>query len=154
MCVIIIHVLWSIKVFLHKMNKSSALDVIERLKEIHSANSDTELCKAIDVNRQTLSNWKMRDTVPYPLCVQVAKKEGVTLDWLLTGEGPMHRDHPAGADTALTSREEALLDLFRALDDGTQREIQQVAEEKKRLKDIEQQIKELQVLLPPRNGSV
>lgn len=122
------------------MNNSSAGSVIDRLKLLYQAKNDTELCSAAGINRQTLSNWKSRDTVPYSLCVSLASEKGVTLDWLLTGDGPMRREEPA---ENLSPKEEAVLALFRALDDDAQREIQQVAAEKKRLRDVEQRLEEL-----------
>lgn len=130
------------------MDKKNATAVIERLKELFKVTSDTALCDKAGINRQTLSNWKQRNSVPYPLCVSVAEEIGASIDWLLTGEGPMYRSAPPAPAAQLTAREEAVLAMFRALDEGAQREIQQVAEEKKRLRDVERQIRELRALLP------
>lgn len=69
----------------------------------------------------------------------------MSLDWLLAGEGEMFR---GGAETttdapAFDPQEEAILALFRALGDTGRREIQSAAEEKKRLMDVEQRLKDL-----------
>lgn len=48
---------------------------------------------------------------------------------------------PAAAE--MTPREQAILDLFRSLDEDGQREIQDAAAEKKRLRDLEQRFEEL-----------
>lgn len=77
---------------------------------------------------------------------------GISIDWLLTGTGPMRRSSkPEGA--ALSPRDKGLLELFHALDDEAQREIQSAAEEKKRLKDMERQLKELSLRLDRLNSA-
>lgn len=43
----------------------------------------------------------------------------------------------------ITPRDRAMLELFNSLDEVSRREIQVVAEEKKRLREIERQLKEL-----------
>ena len=48
---------------------------------------------------------------------------------------------------AENAREEAVLTLFRALDEDAQREIQQAAEEKKRLRDVERRLDDLSAAL-------
>jgi len=48
-----------------------------------------------------------------------------------------------GVRAASNSQEEAMLELFRSLNDAGKREIQSAAEEKKRLMDVEQRLKEL-----------
>jgi len=83
-------------------------------------------------------------------------RTGVNMTWLLTGEGemrpkPQHNAppvlHVTHNEPALTPQEHAVLELFRALDPDAQREIQHAAEEKKRLRDIEQQLDELRTFL-------
>lgn len=44
----------------------------------------------------------------------------------------------------LSPDENAILELYRALEPNAQREIQNVAEEKKRLREVERQLKEIQ----------
>ncbi|AVJ97299.1 hypothetical protein PALA47_04518 [Pseudomonas aeruginosa] len=50
-------------------------------------------------------------------------------------------------DGAENPREQALLALWRELDEGEQREIQLAAEEKKRLKILEQRLAELEAVV-------
>ncbi len=111
------------------MDKNASA-VIERLKGMFKVTRDTALCYAAGANRQTLSNWKQRNSVPCPLCVSVAQEKGGSTDYPLTGEGPMYRSVQPASAAGLTTREEAVLMMFRALDEDAQREIQQVAEEK------------------------
>ncbi|MDO4235606.1 MULTISPECIES: helix-turn-helix domain-containing protein [Pseudomonas] len=127
------------------MQKKSLDAVLERLMMVFAVDSDSELARKLDVNRQTLGSWRSRQSIPYALCVNVSEAEGVSLDWLLTGEGRMLRGDAVGnAELSVISpQEDAILALFRALEETDRREIQSAAEEKKRIRDIEQRLKEL-----------
>lgn len=127
------------------MQKKSLDAVLERLMTVFAVDSDSELARKLDVNRQTLGSWRSRQSIPYALCVNVSEIEGVSLDWLLTGEGTMVRGAASAASQgAVTSpQEEAILALFRSLEETDRREIQSAAEEKKRIRDIEQRLMDL-----------
>lgn len=81
----------------------------------------------------------------------ITMKTDISVDWLLTGMGAMLRNQtpvkvaepraPYGED--LSPRQQNLLTLFEALDEGAQREILAVAEEKKRLRDLETRLQEM-----------
>lgn len=131
------------------MHKKTLDAVLERLMTVFSVDSDSELARKLGVNRQTLGSWRSRKSIPYALCVNVSESEGVSLDWLLTGEGSMLR---AGSEAvtetaAINPQEEAILELFRSLGEAGRREIQIAAEEKKRLMDVEQRLKDLTEIL-------
>lgn len=139
------------------MNKKSTRAVIDRIKHVfdidHSrAGSDARICEVLGLNRQTLSSWLGRDSVPYSLCVQVAEEKNISLDWLLTGAGTMQRNTvvPASAHVAgvsLSPRQQALLDLFNALPEEKQREAFSALEDKKRLANVEHGLRELQAVV-------
>jgi len=127
------------------MQKKSLDAVLERLMTVFAVDSDSELARKLDVNRQTLGSWRSRQSIPYALCVNVSEVESVSLDWLLTGEGSMLRGVWVAAtrSPAANPQEEAILALFRSLEETDRREIQSAAEEKKRIRDIEQRLKDL-----------
>ncbi|WP_262417140.1 helix-turn-helix domain containing protein [Pseudomonas sp. SH10-3B] len=127
------------------MQKKSLDAVLERLMTVFAVDSDSELARKLDVNRQTLGSWRSRQSIPYALCVNVSEAEGVSLDWLLTGEGAMLRGGPVAptASPVTSPQEDAILALFRSLEETDRREIQSAAEEKKRIRDIEQRLKDL-----------
>ncbi len=131
------------------MGNKSAGAVLDRLHLVYGVKNDSQLCDAVGTPRATLGNWRNRDSVPYPLCVSVAESKGISLDWLLTGEGVVSRtatdsSHPHAVSSP---KEEAILALFRSLDESGQRDIQSAAEEKKRLKDMAQQLSEITAML-------
>lgn len=80
----------------------------------------------------------------------ICTRLGVVSDWLLTGEGPMLRGGAGAAVVqapAESPREQALLALWRELDEDAQREIHRAAEEKKRLNTLEQRVSELEAVV-------
>lgn len=62
---------------------------IERLKEVYRVKTDTALAKAVNSTKNTISGWKKRNAIPVSFLNKVAQKEGLYLEWLLTGRGKM-----------------------------------------------------------------
>jgi len=103
-----------------------------------------------DISYSSMQNWAggHRDPRPEAL-ITIGSRLGISIDWLLTGEGPMLRSElgqPSPIETT-SPREQALLTLWRELDEDAQREIQRAAEEKKRLKAMEQRLRELEAVV-------
>lgn len=124
----------------------TAEDVLERIKVALGVPKDADLSRALDIPKTTISGWKQRNAVPYELCVQIADQKGASLDWLLTGQGQFTRTTPTEAgpqEPALSREEQEVLAIYRALDDDARREIQAVARERKRLRDVERQLQEI-----------
>lgn len=67
--------------------------ILDRLRiccdQLRSGRRDVDLCKFLRISASTLSTWKARGTIPYEVCVEVARRNGVSLDWLLMGQGEM-----------------------------------------------------------------
>lgn len=128
------------------MSKKSAAAVVDRLNLAYGAKSDNELSELLNIKRSTVGNWRSRDSIPYSICVTCSEAKGVTLDWLLTGQGPMRRGEgqQSAQSSELSPRETALLTLFNELSERDQREIHTAAEEKKRLNELEQRLARLE----------
>lgn len=135
------------------MRTISADEVLERLKLVLGESSDSGLARAIGGTPQTISSWRQRNSIPYSKCVEISQSTGASLDWLLTGTGSMYKDASGPQGTILTPQEAALLELFKALSEKDQREICQDAAEKKRLTDLERQVKELAAQLERLNSA-
>lgn len=131
------------------LQNKSVRAVLNRLQRVHGVKNDNQLCERLGVNRSTLGSWVARESVPYAICVEIAEGMAISLDWLLTGEGPMRRGEVGQVEqgAAESPREQALLALWRELDEDAQREIQRAAEEKKRLNTLEQRVSELEAVV-------
>lgn len=124
------------------MSKTTVTDVLARLQVLFEVESDSALANVMGVNRQTLGSWRARGKVPYEECVNLAAERGLSLDWLFMGDGQMQRG-AAVEMTAKNPRESAVLRLMRQLPDDDQWEVQLIAQGKKRLHDIEQQLEQV-----------
>ncbi|WP_103713685.1 helix-turn-helix domain-containing protein [Pseudomonas syringae] len=110
-----------------------------------------EAAKVCSLSYSSLQNWVggIREPRPEAL-IALGSHLGISIDWLLTGEGPMlrggaHTD--SNNDQTTSPQEKAILALYRSLGESDQRDIQSAAEEKKRMRDIEQRLEELTTAL-------
>ena len=62
-------------------------DVLDRITEVLQDKGYKSISMSLDVRRSTLSNWRNRDQTPFELAVRVNLALGVSLKWLLLGEG-------------------------------------------------------------------
>jgi hypothetical protein len=131
-----------------RSKKSQA--VLARLKQITGTKTDASLSSALKISPQTLSSWRGRDSTPYSLCVEIAQTRGISLDWLLLGEGPILRQpitDSSEANQESTTRENTILTLWRLLGEDDRCAIQNALEEKQRLRDMELRLSEMASIL-------
>ena len=127
------------------MNKKAVDAVLLRLMSLFHVDNDSELARALNVNRQTLASWRKRDSVPYSICINIAEERGISLDWLLTGKGEDESEVPK-AEPAMQSFSQAdlkMLELLNQLDPEVRRDLMRGAEEKQRVIEMEKQLQEL-----------
>lgn len=62
-------------------------DVIERLKSVYNSRNNSELAESLGILPANVSKWKMRNSIPYKEICETSMKKGVSVNWLLTGEG-------------------------------------------------------------------
>jgi len=105
-----------------------------------------EASEAVGIPYRTLQNYLLGEREPNAKAMAAIRTHlGISLDWLLTGEGSMclgEADETSEMRT-VNQQEESILELFRSLGEAGKREIQSAAEEKKRLMDVEQRLKDL-----------
>lgn len=68
------------------------LEIIDRVKKIKGVHDDDEVAAALEMSKGNLSNYKTRRAVPYESLSRFCVREAISLDWLLTGYGPMMRE--------------------------------------------------------------
>lgn len=112
-------------------------EVLTRLKLLTGANTDAELSRALSVSPQTLSSWKVRESIPYSLCIEIAKKHACSLDWLLLGQAE-HNAAPSDAGWECD-----MLERLRTLSHSDRQAILLFIKDKQRIQQLEQQLKEL-----------
>lgn len=74
---------------MNAVSDASRLDVgaiLERLHRVAGVENDNQLARAEGVAQTTVSTWRAKERVPYELCVSMARKYQVSLDWLLLGK--------------------------------------------------------------------
>lgn len=122
------------------MCTSEATQVLDRLKHLMAAPSDAALAKALGISPQTLGSWRARASIPYALCMDLARTDGISLDWLLLGRGAMVPEPQAlMADDALV----AILATLQGLDAQDQEHVQRVALDRKLLRQLQREVASL-----------
>jgi len=130
------------------MRKITASAVLDRLIPALGLKTDSELARLLDTAPSTISSWRKRNSVPFAICAKFAEEHDWSLDWLMFGEGGTQQPSTTSSQvTAKNPRESAVLTLFRTLTEDEQREIQTAAEEKKRLRELEQRLETMAALL-------
>jgi hypothetical protein len=83
-----------------------ASEVINRLRQLFGVSTDLELAEKMGTGRTAPSNWRNRNSIPFELVADVARKHQVSLDWLIFGAAlPM----PAGVGSASVAHAEGAL---------------------------------------------
>ncbi|MGF1876689.1 helix-turn-helix domain-containing protein [Photobacterium frigidiphilum] len=77
--------------------------VTSRLVKALQLSEYKELTEVLGVGKGTISTWHQRDQTPFEIAVRVHMTTGVSLKWLLLGEGEMYED---GKPNAATSKVE------------------------------------------------
>lgn len=124
------------------MSNTSVSLLLARLKLLTQSDSDAQLSKALQISPQTLSSWKVRDSIPYAFCVEIARARACSLDWLLLGEGAPQRT-TGGPD----EWESALLARLRTLTQPDRQAILVQVQDKQRLQQLELQVQSLHAQL-------
>lgn len=66
-------------------------DVIERMRWAGKLKNDSAVARVVGVTPQALSSCKKRGEMPSDLVLKFSNIFSLSLDWLLTGEGAMHK---------------------------------------------------------------
>lgn len=122
------------------MRTSEATEVLDRLKQLLAAPNDAALAKALDISPQTLGSWRARASVPYTVCMQLARTDGISLDWLLLGRGAVLREPQIVLeDDTLV----AILATLQGLDTQDQQHVHRVALDRKLLRQLQREVARL-----------
>lgn len=67
-------------------------EIIERMRWSGKLKNDSAVARVLGVTPQALSNYKKRGEMPTDLVLRFSNIYGLSVDWLLSGEGEMHRN--------------------------------------------------------------
>lgn len=95
--------------------KSGGKFAIERLMQAYGFKLKIELCKHLDIPSATLSTWLSRDYFPAASVIKCALETGVSLKWLVTGEGSPEKEN---VKTNLLTFDRSVLKDGALLQDG------------------------------------
>ena len=73
--------------------------VLGRLKSVFGVETDTDFARSMGFKQGSVSGAKLKQTIPPAWIMEVALTQGVSADWLLTGEGEMRRSTPPSKET-------------------------------------------------------
>ncbi|MDR6642783.1 hypothetical protein J2X57_001995 [Luteibacter sp. 1214] len=62
-------------------------DIIDRMQQVFGVATDVALAEKLGLGRKSTNNWRARDYKPLDACLELAVERGVSLDWLVFGEG-------------------------------------------------------------------
>lgn len=66
-------------------------EIIERMRWAGKLKNDSAVARALGVTPQAFSNYKKREEIPSGLVLKFANLYGLSMDWLITGTGPMNK---------------------------------------------------------------
>lgn len=72
--------------------------IVDRLKNKFGFKSDSEVAESLKMTKTALYNHKLRGTIPYGPLSTFCEINNISLDWLLTGVGPMERTPQVGEE--------------------------------------------------------
>ncbi len=60
-------------------------DILTRVGEVIGSDKDTDIAKALNSGRSTLSTWRKREHIPYKNIISFCLAKGVAIEWVLMG---------------------------------------------------------------------
>lgn len=65
--------------------------VIERMRWAGKLKNDSAVARVLDITPQALSNYKKRGEMPSDLMLKFSNIFGLSVDWMISGEGEVYR---------------------------------------------------------------
>ena len=69
-------------------------EVIERMRWVGKHKNNSSVARVLGITPQALSNYKKKDKMPVSIVLKYSKIYGLSLDWLITGEGEIFHAKP------------------------------------------------------------
>ena len=75
---------------------------LDRIIALKKLKNDAGLARFLNVKPAIISNWRTRGTIPYDIIVAFCEHEGIGLDYVVSGRGPVYlgdRIRESGAES-------------------------------------------------------
>ncbi len=82
-------------------------EIIEKMRWAGKLKNDSAVARKLRVTPQALSNYKKRGEMPSDLVLRFSKMYGLSMDWLITGEGAAQKPGSAAGAASLAAEETA-----------------------------------------------
>lgn len=131
------------------------MGIAERLREALDALgvSVAEASRASGIPYRSMQNYLRSEREPNAEALRALNAHlGISVDWLLSGNGQF-RVAGGRVEESLPPyrppdpQEQAIVELYRALDEDARRDIRDAAQEKKRIRDLEQRLKDVEAMM-------
>ncbi len=63
--------------------------ILDRIIALKELKNDAGLARYLEVRPAIISNWRTRGTIPYEIVFAICERDGITLDYLISGRGPV-----------------------------------------------------------------
>jgi hypothetical protein len=84
---------------------TSYTDITNRMKMAGKLKNDSAVARVLEVTPQALSNYKKRGRMPMNLVLKFATIYGLSLDWLMTGQGEPYMPGAGGEGFPMAAEE-------------------------------------------------
>jgi len=103
--------------------------IISRIKKLKGLSNDKEVADILEISPNSLTNHKVRGTVPYKKLITFCVVSGISTDWLLQGKGEMYSDKPNNVI-------EKIILLLKDMDSEQQRDVLKYVKKEKLLRKL------------------
>lgn len=121
--------------------------VLNRIKEYYSLKGNADLARFLGVAPNTITNWYGRST--FDVDVIYTKCEGISFDWLFTGNGSMLIPDRANTQTSQPADESLLYTMYKEKDEEVKVQAEQIGALKQTIRQLEEKIAGLQQNIHP-----
>ena len=64
--------------------------ILDRIIAVKKLKNDAALARTLNIKPAIISNWRTRGTIPYDTLLTLSQQDGITLDYLINGRGPIY----------------------------------------------------------------
>jgi SOS-response transcriptional repressor LexA len=68
----------------------SSSEILDRIITVKNLKNDAGLARYLKVRPAIISNWRTRGTIPYDMLFSICEQDGFTLDFIISGRGPIY----------------------------------------------------------------